>query len=158
MALKMTKLFGGESRAAENTDFDVPTTQVRMGITSPEGFDPLTSTSVMEQLRTASNTTPARSKLLMIGNLPVVRQFQILGVLTIAFLALAVYMVFLDNRAASQQALQSSAATEMQMLSQRLARGSALAAPGQAAAFAASRASRERLNVNLDALLAVGPF
>jgi twitching motility protein PilJ len=152
MALKMTKLFGPEPRAAENSDFDVPTTQVRMGITSPEGFDPLTSMSVMEQLRTASNATPAPSKLLVIGSLPVVRQFQILGVLTIAFLALAVFMVYLDNRAASQQALQSSAATEMQMLSQRLARGSALAAQGQAAAFAAIRDSRERFKVNLDAL------
>ena len=158
MALKMTKLFGGEPRAAQNTDFDVPTTQVRMGITSPEGFDPLASMSVMEQLRTASNTAPAASKLPMIGNLPVVRQFQILGVLTIAFLALAVFMVFLDNRTTSQQALQSSAATEMQMLSQRLARGSALAAQGQAAAFAAVRDSRERFKVNLDALLAGGAF
>jgi len=102
MALKMTKLFGPEPRAAENSDFDVPTTQVRMGITSPEGFDPLTSMSVMEQLRTASNAPPAPSKLLVIGSLPVVRQFQILGVLTIAFLALAVFMVYLDNRAASQ--------------------------------------------------------
>ncbi|HLW11961.1 MAG TPA: type IV pili methyl-accepting chemotaxis transducer N-terminal domain-containing protein, partial [Casimicrobiaceae bacterium] len=156
MALKMTKLFGPEPHAAENSDFDVPTTQVRMGITSPEGFDPLTSMSVMEQLRTASNATPAPSKLLMIGSLPVVRQFQILGVLTIAFLALAVFMVFLDNRAASQQALQSSAATEMQMLSQRLARGSALAAQGQAAAFAAIRDSRERFKLNLDALLGGG--
>ena len=46
MALKMTKLFGGEPHAAENSDFDVPTTQVRMGITSPVGFDPVTSITV----------------------------------------------------------------------------------------------------------------
>ena len=39
MALKMARLFGAEPRAAENTDFDVPT-KVRMGITSPEGFAP----------------------------------------------------------------------------------------------------------------------
>ena len=156
MALKMTKLFGGEARAAENTDFDVPTTQVRMGITSPEGFDPLASMSAADPLRAASNSTPAPSRLALIGNLPVVRQFQILGVLTIAFLALAVFMVFLDNRATSQQALQASAATEMQMLSQRLARGSALAAQGQAAAFAAIRDSRERFKGNLDALAAGG--
>ena len=62
MALK-NRLFGAEPRAAENSDFDVPTTQVRMGITSPEGFDPLTSMSVMEQLRTASNSAPAPSRL-----------------------------------------------------------------------------------------------
>jgi twitching motility protein PilJ len=158
MALKMTKLFGGEPRAAENTDFDVPTTQVRMGITSPEGYDPLTSLSVMEQLRTASNVAAAPSRLFIIGNLPAVKQFQILGVLTVAFLALAAFMVFLDNRATTQQSLQGSIATEMQMLSQRLARGSALAAQGQAAAFPAIRDSRERLKGDLEALVNGGPF
>jgi twitching motility protein PilJ len=156
MALKMTKLFG-ETRTAENTDFDAPTTQVRMNITSPEGFDPLASMSVMEQLRTASNAAPP-PRLPIIGRLPVVRQFQILGVVTIAFLALAVFMVYLDNRASSQQAMQAAAATEMQMLSQRLARGSALAAQGQATAFAAIRDSRDRFKGNLDALTAGGPY
>jgi twitching motility protein PilJ len=158
MAMKMARLFGGEARAAENTDFDAPTTQVRMGIHSPEGYDPPSTMSVMDQLRTASNAASAPPKLGLIGNLPVVRQFQILGVLTVAFLALAAFMVYLDNRAATQQSIQSSIATEMQMLSQRLARGSALAAQGQAAAFAAVRDSRERFRVNLDALLNGGPF
>jgi twitching motility protein PilJ len=159
MALKMTRLFGGEPRAAENTDFDAPTTQVRMSITSPEGYDPLSTLSVMEQLKTANNTSAAApSKLFIIGNLPAVKQFQILGVLTVAFLALAAFMVFLDNRAATQQSVQTSIATEMQMLSQRLARGSALAAQGQAAAFAAVRDSRERFKSDLDALVSGGPF
>jgi len=158
MALKMTKLFGGEPHAAENSDFDVPTTQVRMGITSPVGFDPVTSITVAEQLRAASNSAPPPSRLPLIGGLPVVRQFQILGVLTTAFVALAVSMVYADNRATSQQALHSSAATEMQMLSQRLARGSALAAQGQAAAFAAIRDSRNRFKANLDALTGNGAF
>src|SRR4051794_37193570 len=158
MALKMARLFGGEPRAAENTDFDVPTTQVRMGITSPEGYDTPPTMSVMEQLRTASNAPATRPKLGLIGNLPVVKQFQILGVLTVAFLALAAFMVYLDNRAANQQSTQSSIATEMQMLSQRLARGSALAAQGQAAAFAAIRDSRDRFRANLDALVNGGAF
>jgi twitching motility protein PilJ len=158
MALKMTKQFGGEPHAAENSDFDVPTTQVRMGITSPVGFDPVTSITVAEQLRAASNSAPPPSRLPLIGGLPVVRQFQILGVLTTAFVALAVSMVYADNRATSQQALHSSAATEMQMLSQRLARGSALAAQGQAAAFAAIRDSRNRFKANLDALTGNGAF
>ncbi|HJU22474.1 MAG TPA: methyl-accepting chemotaxis protein [Casimicrobiaceae bacterium] len=157
MALKMAKLFGGEGRAAENMDFDVPTTQVRMGIRSPEGFDPLTAMSSTDTLRTASNTPPP-SRLPLIGKLPVVRQFQILGVLTVAFVAIAVFLVYLDNRAATQRALHSSAATEMQMLSQRLARGSALAAQGQALAFAAIRESRERFKTDLRALASGGPF
>ena len=57
MAMKMARLFGGEARAAENTDFDAPTTQVRMGIHSPEGYDPPSTMSVMDQLRTASNAS-----------------------------------------------------------------------------------------------------
>ena len=159
MALKMAGLFGGEPRvAAENTDFEPPTTQVRMGIRSPEGYDPLSTVSVMEQLHTASNAASAPPKLAMIGNLPVVKQFQILGVLTVAFLALAAFMVYLDNRAANQQSMQGSIATEMQMLSQRLARGSALAAQGQSAAFPALTDSRERFRANLDALVNGGLF
>jgi twitching motility protein PilJ len=153
----MAKLFGNEARA-EHADFEPPTTQVRMGIRSPDTFDPLTSMPSLDGMRTASNSAPAPSRLALIGNLPVVRQFQILGVLTIAFIALAVLMVYLDNRTTSQQAAQASAATEMQMLSQRLARGSALAAQGQPAAFAAVRDSRERFKLNLDALLAGGLF
>ena len=156
--MKMTKLFGGEPRAAENTDFDAPTTQVRMGVTSPEGYDALTSMSVMEQLRTASNTASSPSKLAVIGSLPTVKQFQILGVLAVALLALSAFMVYVDNRATTQQSLQSSIATEMQMLSQRLARGSALAAQGQASAFAAVRDSRERFKGDLDALVTGGLF
>jgi len=159
MALKMTRLFGGEPpRAAENMDFEPPTTQVRMGITSSEGYDPLTTMSVMEQLRAASTAAPTPSKTLLIGNLPVVKQFQVLGVMTVMFLILAAFMVYLDNRASNQQSMQSSIATEMQMLSQRLARGSALAAQGQASAFAAVRDSRERFKVDLDALVSGGTF
>ena len=156
MALKMAKLFGNESRA-ENV-IEIPTTQVRMGIRSPETIDPLTTMPSLESMRTASNSASPPSRLALIGGLPVVRQFQVLGVLTIAFIALAVLMVFLDNRAASQRAMQASAATEMQMLSQRLARGSALAAQGQATAFAAIRDSRERFQQNLDALANGGAF
>ena len=158
MALKMTKLFGGEPRMAENADFDVPTTQVRMGITSPVGFDPLTTMGVGEPPSRASNNGHPPSRLPLIGKLPVVRQFQILGVLTTAFVAIAVFMVYLDNRAVAQRALHSSAATEMQMLSQRLARGSALAAQGQPVAFDAVRDSRDRFKANVEALTGGGRY
>jgi twitching motility protein PilJ len=156
----MTRLFGGEPpRAAENMDFEPPTTQVRMGITSTDGYDPLTTMSVMEQLRAANTAaTPAPAKIPMIGNLPVVKQFQVLGVLTVMLLVLAAFMVYLDNRASNQQSMQAGIATEMQMLSQRLARGSALAAQGQAAAFAAVRDSRERFKGDLDALVSGGTY
>ncbi|MHB8496326.1 MAG: type IV pili methyl-accepting chemotaxis transducer N-terminal domain-containing protein, partial [Casimicrobiaceae bacterium] len=158
MALRMPRLFGADAPPAENIDFDPPTTQVRMIASSTETYDPLASMSVMEQLRVAANAAPVPPKLPIIGNLPVVRQFQLLGALTLLFVALAAFMLFLDSRATSQQALRVSTATEMQMLSQRLARGAALAAQGQANAFAAVRDSRERFRTDLDALVNGGAF
>jgi twitching motility protein PilJ len=95
-------------------------------------------------------------KVPLIGHLPIVRQFQVLGVALVTFFLFAAFIVFLDGRQASQSAASSSTATEMQMLSQRLARATALAAQGQAAAFAAMKDSRDRFRTDLDALLAGG--
>jgi twitching motility protein PilJ len=130
-------------------DLDMPTTQVRA---AQPGYDPLASVSIMEQLRSATSELRTPRRLPLIGHLPIVRQFQVLGVLMVAFLTLALLLLFLDGRSASQAAAAESTATEMQMLSQRLARGTALASQGQAAAFAALKDSRERFKADLDAL------
>ncbi|HEX4884173.1 MAG TPA: type IV pili methyl-accepting chemotaxis transducer N-terminal domain-containing protein, partial [Casimicrobiaceae bacterium] len=155
MALKIPKLFG-ESKAklaAAEADLDMPTTQVRMSGAAPEGYDPLATVSVMEQLRAATAKAATPWKLPAIGHLPVAKQLQVLGTVFFTIVVLAVAMIGLDNRAASQGALATATATEMQMLSQRLARGSALASQGQAPAFAAVKDSRARFGANLDALL-----
>ncbi len=151
MALKLTKFFGNEKAKLVDADLDMPTTQVKM--TQEPGYDPLASVSVMEQLRAATASSAQPWKLPLIGHLPVVKQFQTLGVLMVTFLAFAAVMVFLDGRQSSQNAAATATATEMQMLSQRLARGSALASQGQAAAFAAVKDSRDRFKADLDALL-----
>jgi len=154
--LRLPKLFGaGKARApAAGADLEMPTTQVRMA--APLGYEPLASSSVMEQLRaTTAEMRPPR-KVPLIGHLPIVRQFQVLGVALVTFFLFAAFIVFLDGRQASQSAASSSTATEMQMLSQRLARATALAAQGQAAAFAAMKDSRDRFRTDLDALLAGG--
>jgi len=153
MALKLPKLFGEKPVALAEDDFDIPTTQVKMGAAAPAGYDPLASVSIMEQLRTAQATASAPRKLPVIGNLPMIKQEQMLGGLLVLFLALAGLMWWLDGRIATQQAAQGATATEMQMLSQRLARGSALAAQGQSAAFAAVRNSRDRFKADFDALV-----
>ncbi len=154
MALKLNKLFGGEKPAAE-IEMDMPTTQVKMGQATP-GYDPLASVSIMEQLRTATATMAMPRKLPLIGNLPVVKQFQTLGVLMVTFLVFAALMVFLDSRQSSQNAAAAATATEMQMLSQRLARGSALASQGQPGAFEAVRTSRDRFKSDFEALMSGG--
>jgi len=123
MALKLPKLFGEKPAALAEDDFDIPTTQVKMGAAAPAGYDPLASVSIMEQLRTAQASAGAPRKLPMIGGLPIDKQEQVLGLLLVLFLALAGLMWWLDGRVATQQATQVATATEMQMLSQRLARG-----------------------------------
>jgi twitching motility protein PilJ len=145
--LKLPGLFGDKATIG----LDMPTTQVRAGAT-PAGYDPLASVSVMEQLRSATSEVRMPKKIPVVGKLPIVQQFQVLGVMMVAFLVLSAFMVFLDSRNATQQSTAAATATEMQMLSQRLARGTALASQGQAAAFPALKDSRERFKADLDAL------
>ena len=81
MALKMPKLFG-ESKAklaAAEAELDMPTTQVRMGASTPEGYDPLATVSVMEQLRAATAKAITPWRLPVIGDMPVAKQLQVLG-------------------------------------------------------------------------------
>src|SRR4051812_23399916 len=154
MALKLPRLFGEKPTALTEDDFDIPTTQVKMGAAAvPAGYDPLASVSIMEQLRTAQATVSAPRKLPVIGGLPIDKQQQALGGALLLFLARAAAMLWLDTRVAGQQSAQVATATEMQMLSQRLARGSALAAQGQAAGFPAVRNSRDRFKADFEALV-----
>ena len=153
--LKLPKVFGDDkAKPAPGASIDLPTTQVRT--VAAEGYDPLASVSIMEQLRSATSEIKVPRKIPVIGDLPVVQQFQVLGVVLVTFFVFAALMVFLDGRQASQAAASSATATEMQMLSQRLARGVALAAQGQTAAFAAVTDSRDRFKTDLDALQAGG--
>ncbi len=153
MALKLPNLFGGDRKKPADMEFDMPTTQVKMNQAAQQGYDPLASVSIMDQLRTATSGSAVPRKLVFIGDLPVTKQFQILGVMMVMFLVFAALMLFIDGRQSGQNSVASATATEMQMLSQRLARGSALAAQGQSSAFAAVKDSRERFKADLDALL-----
>ncbi|MGH8802720.1 MAG: methyl-accepting chemotaxis protein [Casimicrobiaceae bacterium] len=143
---------GADGLTTENIDFDPPTTQVRMVASPAEPFDTSTSSSSMEQIRVAANAAPVPSRIPLIGALPAVRQFQILGALALLFAALAVFVVYLDNRAAGEFAHRAQTVSEMQMLSQRLARAAGQAAQGEQAAFAALRDSRQRFAADLDSL------
>src|SRR5829696_7984145 len=109
MALKLGNLFGGDKAktSGADVDLDMPTTQVKMAQTVQAGYDPLASVSIMEQLRSATANMATPRKLWFIGNLPVVKQFQTLGVLMVTFLLFAAVMVFLDSRQSSQGAAAS---------------------------------------------------
>jgi twitching motility protein PilJ len=153
MAMSLKNLLGaGGKRSPGGAELEMPTTtQVKMNAPAP-GYDPLASASIMEQLRTAAAEARQPGRLPLIGHLPVVKQQQILFTLLIIFALLAVAMVWINGRFAGQVAASSSTATEMQMLSQRLARGTSLAVQGNVAAFESVRDSRDRFRADLDAL------
>jgi twitching motility protein PilJ len=150
--LKLPKLAGAANTPApaKRGDVEMPITQVRSA--APTGNDPLASVSIMDQMRAATSARRMPGKLPLIGHLTIVRQFQVLGAAMAAFFLLAALMAYVDGRQASQAATSSATATEMQMLSQRLARGIALAAQGQTNAFRAVVDSRDRFKADLEAL------
>ena len=61
-------------------------------------------------------------------------------------------MLYFNSRIAPQASASVTTATEMQMLSQRLARNTSLAVQGNAAAFEGVKDSRDRFRADLDAL------
>ncbi len=151
IGLKLPKLPGGNLGSAASSELEMPTAPVRSAAEA-QGYDPLASGSLIEQMRSAMADATMPRKVPLIGHLPIVRQFQVLGVLLVTFLLFATLIMFLDVRTSSQATASTATATEMQMLSQRLARGAALASQGQALAFSAVKDSRDRFKSNLDAL------
>jgi twitching motility protein PilJ len=146
-------MFGAAAaKSASGAELEMPTTtQVKMK--SPaQPYDPLGSASIMEQLRTAAAETRQPGRLWFIGHLPVAKQEQILGALTAVFVLLALVMLFFYITLNSKIAASSGTATEMQMLSQRLARGTSLAVQGNTSAFESVKDSRDRFRADLDAL------
>jgi len=143
-------------KSANHAELEMPTTtQVKMNA-PPQGYDPLGAASIMEQLRTAAAETRQPGRLWFIGHLPVAKQEQILGALTAIFVVLALVMLFFYITLNSKTAASSGTATEMQMLSQRLARGTSLAVQGNAQAFESVKDSRDRFRTDLDALIKGG--
>jgi twitching motility protein PilJ len=153
--LKLPRPMGVDRDRAGSKGPEPTITQARP-TESPQGFDPLASVSLAEQMRTAVAEAKMPRKVPFVGGLPIVRQFQVLGILLVTFLVIAALIMNLDSRTASQATASTATATEMQMLSQRLARGASLASQGQAAAFGVVKNSRERFKTDLDALVKGG--
>jgi twitching motility protein PilJ len=161
MAISLKNLLGsgtGGRKSSGEGALEMPTTtQVKMNAPA-QAYDPLASASMMEQLRTAAAEARQPGRLWVIGHLPVLKQQQVLFTLLVVFALLAVVMVWFNGRLAAQVAASSGTATEMQMLSQRLARATSLAVQGNAGAFANVKDSRDRFRTDLDALSKGGPI
>jgi twitching motility protein PilJ len=97
----------------------------------------------------------ARGKLTLPGFLavqPVIQQMKVLGALFIGLLLLIALLVFQDHRATNHYSAYVTAAGEMRMLSQRLAKASSLAIQGNPLAFAQLRESKDTFGQLLDRL------
>src|SRR6266568_227000 len=153
LSLNLKSMLGARSRGSDDeSEMEMPTTtQVKMTPPAP-GYDPLASVSIMEQLRTAAAEKRQPGRIPFIGHLPAAKQYQILGALIGIFVVLALLMLFLYITLTARTTASAGTATEMQMLSQRLARGTSLAVQGNAPAFEALKDSRDRFRTDLDAL------
>ncbi len=108
-----------------------------------------------DQAQTAGEQERPRG-LPVIGRLPVTQQFRVLLALLGAFLLGAALLATLQNREAAQNAVYISTATEMQMLSQRIANSAQQAAQGIPVAFKQLQESRDRFKANLKLLTSGG--
>src|SRR5262249_29782638 len=129
--LKPPKLFAAYARSDATADLDMPSTVRRDP--SPQAYDTFGAGIDDERLPVPQTRMPRQVP--FVGHLLIVRQFWILGVMLVMFLVFAAVIMFLDVKSASQVAASSATAVEMQMLSQRIARGAALASQGQTARF-----------------------
>ncbi len=149
LTLKLPRIMGNDkpepTRGKGGTPLGLPTNS-RLA-----GYDPLTVDGGSAQ-REAS----VPRQLPLIGHLPVAKQQQIVFVVMFVLFAISGVMWWVDARSNAQRGAAAATATEMQMLSQRLARGAALAAQGELAAFPAVRDSRDRFRADLDALASGG--
>ncbi|MCC6608506.1 MAG: type IV pili methyl-accepting chemotaxis transducer N-terminal domain-containing protein [Burkholderiales bacterium] len=84
------------------------------------------------------------AKLPVIGALPMQRQVQVFLAIFAVFVAIAVFLVFVQLQGAAEGTARITATGELQVLSQRIASDSQQGLQGNAAAFARLRDARER--------------
>jgi len=105
----------------------------------------------------AAPKQPARHGLPLIGRLAVGKQVQILVSIMVLFLLLAAACVYFNFRQVTQNTQYLATATEMQMLSQRIANSAQQAVQGSTPAFGQLRQSQDQFVENLQLLSKGGP-
>ncbi|WP_199065416.1 methyl-accepting chemotaxis protein [Chitinimonas sp. BJB300] len=99
-----------------------------------KAYDPLRTVSILDRIRPQAEADGG-SPLPLIGHLPARTQIQICLVTMVVFVILFAVTTILMVRSSGHDAIYRATSTEMQMLSQRMARSSAQAIQGNAEAF-----------------------
>ncbi len=160
MKLKLGKLFGDKAQPSVSVPTVIATPiATDTAIMSAAGYANNDNTgSVVEQLRSASRGNTGAKRLPLIGHWPAAKQFQLIAsLLAISFVLMAIFFG-LYALEARRNGAQIAAAGEMQMLAQRLARGSAQSEMGVGQAFDILSNSRDRFKANLSALTRGGVY
>ena len=159
MKLTLGKVFKGKGGAMSG---DVPTVVVSAPLAGDTGmagaYDPTRAVSVVEQLRAAARGGKAVKQLPLIGHLSTAKQFQYLAAALAISFVLMLSLFGLYAVEARKNSAQIAAATEMQMLAQRLARGGAQSEMGGASGFDVLQTSRDQFRSNLKALSTGGDY
>ncbi|WP_246307886.1 methyl-accepting chemotaxis protein [Chitinibacter bivalviorum] len=118
-----------------------------------KSFDPARTTWILDKIRLPEGSDGQAAKPLpLIGHFPARQQMAILLVAMIASLVLFALLAFLSFRAAEQNARHQAIATEMQMLSQRIARASNQAVQGNSEAFKTLEEAYNKFDFSLNEL------
>ncbi|WP_028450399.1 MULTISPECIES: methyl-accepting chemotaxis protein [Chitinibacter] len=118
-----------------------------------QSFDPSRTTWILDKIRLPEGDTSQLAKPLpLIGHLPSRQQMAILLLVMVLSLLLFALTAFLSFRSAETNANHQAIATEMQMLSQRLARASNQAVQGNEEAFGILQDAYTKFDANLTEL------
>jgi twitching motility protein PilJ len=152
MKLTLGKVFKGKG-AARVPDIPTVVASPLAGDTGMAGVgEAYQQGSVVEQLRAAARGSDSVRPVPFIGHLPTATQFKYLGTaLAISFVTMLILFAWYAFEARKNLA-QLEAATELQTLAQKLARGGAQSEMGGAGGFDVLVASRKEFNGNLMAL------
>ncbi|GHD61970.1 methyl-accepting chemotaxis protein [Jeongeupia chitinilytica] len=131
----------------------------KTGAQAGKGYESLKTTWILEKIR-LPDVDEARvlKPVPLVGHLPSRQQMAIFLLALIGSVGLFAIVAFLSFQSSSRDAERRSVATEMQMLSQRIARASTQAVQGNADAFTVLADSYKKFGDNLDTLKRGGAF
>ncbi|BCL77137.1 protein PilJ [Jeongeupia sp. HS-3] len=129
------------------------------GTQAGKGYEPLKTTWILEKIRLPDvDEAKVLKPVPLVGHLPSRQQMAIFLLLLIASVGLFAIVAFLSFQSSNHNAERRSTATEMQMLSQRIARASTQAVQGNAEAFTVLDEAYKKFGDNLDTLKNSGAF
>ncbi len=124
------------------------------GKTRSAGETPMHTTMILQGLRNLSGKEPGNVPI--IGHLPIEKQYLITVSTLAVFLILAVATLIYNTVQVGRNAEYVAISTEMQMLSQRMAKGAQQSVQGNAAAFKQLGESEQQFDKSLKKLIKGG--